>query len=218
MARITRRRRTTCKLACAIVQSGRQRSPGRIVTISEGGLAVITDVNFEQGDPIRLLIKPDGSKAVPVCAIIWNDQSAGSAVATSRLQRFGCVVSDPSPSYLELLGRIAPPPHRAEPVPIAKSQPRDQESDWAEPDLPRSREIQPPPKPEPEENWPYFRVRMKQIGGPRTRILTVCARSATQAESRAQEALAEACDASEGWGVLHIARVSSGRSALPPPG
>jgi hypothetical protein len=185
--------------------------PGRIVTISEGGLAVVTDAHFEQGDPIRLLIKPGGTKAVPVSAIIWNDRLAGTAGAASRLQRFGCVVSDPSRSYLELLGRIAPHPPRAEPVPIAKSRPRDPESDWAEPDLPRSREIQPPPKPEPEENWPYFRVRMKQIGGPRTRILTVRARSATQAEGRAHKALAEVCSDSAGWGVLHIARVSSGR-------
>ena len=74
--------------------------------------------------------------------------------------------------------------------------------------MPRSRELQPPPKREPEESLPYFRVRMKQIGGPRTRIITMRARSATQAERMALEELANVVSDAEGWGVLHIARVS----------
>jgi hypothetical protein len=81
----------------------------------------------------------------------------------------------------------------------------------AEADLPRSRELQPPPKREPEETLPYFRVRMKQIGGPRTRILTLRARSASHAEQLALDELARICSDAAGWGVLHIARVGGGR-------
>jgi hypothetical protein len=51
---------------------------------------------------------------------------------------------------------------------------------------------------------------MKQIGGPRTRILTLRARSATQAEVFAHLELAKICSNAEGWGILHIARVSDG--------
>ena len=188
---------------------------GRIVTLSEGGLAVVTDLDFDHGDPIRLVIKPDkGSKAISVSAIVWNDRSSASSGSQSRLRRYGCVVSQPSYSYLALLNRLAPEipqATRPEPVPIAVPRQRNADSESVEPDLPRSREIQPPPKPEPEESLPYFRVRMKQIGGPRTRILTLRARSATQAETLALEELEAICSDAEGWGILHITRVSGGR-------
>ena len=218
MGRIARRRRVRCKLSCEIVQSSRRRVQGRIVTLSEGGLAVVTDLGFDQGDPIRLLIKSGksdgGGKTISVSAIVWNDRSSASPGAQSRLRRYGCVVSHPSYSFLALLNRLAPEVPQAtrpEPVPIAVPRQRNLDTESVEPDLPRSREIQPPPKPEPEESLPYFRVRMKQIGGPRTRILTLRARSATQAETLALEELETICSDSEGWGILHIARVSGGR-------
>jgi len=212
VGRITRRRRASCRMPCEIFQSKRRRARARIVTISEGGLALVTDLAFEQGDPIRLLIKSNEiDKPVAVSAIVWNDRSAASAGASSRFKRLGCVVSEPSRTFRALLDQLDPQPIAREPVPIAQSQPRDRVAEWAESDLPRSREIQPPPKPEPEEKLPYFRVRMKQIGGPRTRILTLRARSATQAETLALEQLAVLCTDSEGWGILHIARVSSRR-------
>ena len=212
MGRIIRRKRATCRLSCEVVESNRRRVQGRVVTISEGGLALITEIPFEHGDPVRLLIKPrEGAKPIVVSAIVWNDRSAASAGGATRLRRYGCVVSEPSRSFLTLLDQLTPESTQVEPVPVAQSQPRDPDTEFAEPDLPRSREIQPPPKPEPEENWPYFRVRMKQIGGPRTRILTLRARSATQAETLAHEKLAGLCNDADGWGVLHIARVSSTR-------
>ena len=212
MGRIIRRRRATCRLSCEIVESSRRRVQGRVVTISEGGLALVTELAFDHGDSVRLLISSrEGVKPIAVSAIVWNDRSAATAGGATRMRRYGCVVSDPSRSFLSLLDRLDPQPALAEPVPIAKPKLRDPSSESAETDLPRSREILPPPKAEPEENWPYFRVRMKQIGGPRTRILTLRARSATQAETLAHEKLAEVCSDAEGWGVLHIARVSSSR-------
>jgi hypothetical protein len=51
---------------------------------------------------------------------------------------------------------------------------------------------------------------MKQIGGPRTRILTLRARSASHAEQLALDELARICRDSEGWGVLHVSRVAAG--------
>lgn len=210
--RIARRRRERCKLPCEIVQSGRRRVQGRVVTLSEGGLAVVTDLDFDQGDPIRLLIKSgSGGKSIVVNAIVWNGRVPKSARNASKLRRYGCIVSDPSRGYLALLDRLAPEPTRPESVPIPVPRPRDLGSESVETDLPRSREILPPPKLEPEENLPYFHIRMSQIGGPRTRVLTLRARSATQAEIFAHEELAKVCTASEGWAILHIARVSGAR-------
>ncbi len=214
MGRITRRRRVRCKLSCEIAQAGRRRIPGRVTTLSEGGLAVLTDLRFEQGDPIHLKITSGlGGKPIIVSAIIWNDRSSSGAGGESRLRRYGCVISQPSRPYLALLDWLEPSSVRPEPVsvPVAVPRRRDTETESAEPDLPRSRDLQPPTKLEPEETLPYFRIRMKQIGGPRTRILTLRARSATQAETLALQELAKLCSDADGWGILHIARVSKSR-------
>ncbi len=119
------------------------------------------------------------------------------------------MISEPSDAYKALLERHLPAELRSDFVPIAKPQPRDPVSESCEADLPRSREIQPPPKREPEDTLPYFRVRMKQIGGPRTRIITIRARSATHAETLAHDELARVCKDFEGWGVLHISKLKS---------
>lgn len=218
MGRIKRRRRVRCKLPCEIAISAKKRVPGRIVTLSEGGLAVLTGQHFEQGESLRIVIDPSGARPIRVSAIVWNDTQAKTRGAESRLRRFGCVVSSPSDSFTALLDRMLPPEAGVKPkvardhsdtIPIAKPKPRDPDAEWAEPDLPRSRELQPPPKAEPEESLPYFRVRLKQIGGPRTRIMTVQARSASQAEMRALDDLSGLTTDAAGWGVLHVAKVSA---------
>lgn len=211
MSRITRRRRVRCKLPCEIVQSRRRHARGRIVTLSEGGLAVVTTLHFDQGDPIRIVINPDGRKPIKVSAIVWNERTPAASDRSSSLRRLGCVISEPPASFMALLDQLAPAsePPRLERVPLAPPKPRDLEAESCEADLPRPRELEPPPKPEPEESLPYFRVRMKQIGGPRTRILTVRARSASHAETLATDELAKVCKDADGWGVLHIAKLAS---------
>lgn len=209
MSRIKRRRRVKCKLACEVLHTRGRAIPGRVVTLSEGGLAVITKLGFDQGDSIEMRITPEnGGKPIRVSAIVWNDAKSGASGASMRLRRLGCVVSEPSRAYLELLDRLVPSAPEPNIVPIAKPIQRDVAAEAVEADLPRSRELQPPPKREPEESLPYFRVRMKQIGGPRTRILTVRARSASHAETLAHDELARVCKDFEGWGVLHIAKIA----------
>lgn len=207
MSRIKRRRRVKCKLACEVLHTRGRSIPGRIVTLSEGGLALITKLGFEQGDAIEMRITHEsGAKPIRVSAIVWNDAKSGASGASMRLRRLGCVISEPSRAYTELLERLCPPEPTV--IPIAKPIQRDVAAEAVETDLPRSREMQPPPKREPEESLPYFRIRMKQIGGPRTRILTVRARSASHAETLAHDELARVCKDFEGWGVLHIAKIA----------
>lgn len=71
--------------------------------------------------------------------------------------------------------------------------------------LPRSREPLPPPKPEPEELLPRFRVRLKQVGGTRTRTVALTAPSAARAAERAEAALAK--DGTR-WQVLEVVRAA----------
>ena len=210
MAVIKRRRRVRCKLACQIAVSEKKGVGGRVVTLSEGGLAVLTGAHFEQGDAIRLVIDPKGATPIRVSAIVWNDSQVKTASGESRLRRFGCVISSPSDSFSALLARMlpsSPATNHSDTIPVATPQRRDREEESFEADLPRSRELQPPPKLEPEESLPYFRIRLKQLGGSRTRIMTVRARSATQAEERALEDLAGMVQDAEGWGVLHVSKV-----------
>ncbi|MEM9175520.1 MAG: PilZ domain-containing protein [Myxococcota bacterium] len=219
MARIKRRRRVRCKLPCEIVIDAgkkKKRLGARVVTLSEGGLAVLTGAHFDQGDSIRLVIDPKGPSPIRVSAIVWNDSQAKTSNTETRLRRFGCVISSPSDSFVALLERMLPSEvpitktvakDHTDTIPVPKPQPRDVEREALEADLPRSRELQPPPKVEPEESLPYFRIRLKQIGGPRTRILTVQARSASQAEERAMQELSSITDDAAGWGVLHVSKV-----------
>ena len=182
----------------------------------EAQVQVAADVNVDaaserQGESIRVVIKPDnGGPAIKVTGIVWNEAESSGVGTSSRLHRLGCVVSEPPAAYIGILDRLAPP-SRPEPIPIAIPVRRPEpQPEAAEADLPRSRELQPPPKREPEETLPYFRIRMKQIGGPRTRILTLRARSASHAEQLALDELARVCRDSEGWGVLHVSRVAAG--------
>jgi hypothetical protein len=209
LSRIKRQRRVGCRLKCEIVVAGRRgRVRGRVVSVSEGGLSVVADLDLEQGDTIRLLIEKDASRPpVKVSAIVWNDHSASPTGRASRLRRIGCVVSEPPRSFLALLGEVVSESATERPAPIPIARPMRVDPEVVEFDLPRSRDLQPPPKSEPDETLPYFRVRLKQIGGPRTRVLTLRARSATQAERLALVELENICSDADGWGVLHIARL-----------
>jgi len=195
------------------VQPNHRPIPARLVTLSEGGFSIITTLALIQGESIRVLIKPDhGGSPIKVSGIVWNETETAVVATSSRLHRLGCIVSEPPPAYLAILDRLDPPSLHPQPVPIAIPMRRpDPAESAAEIDLPRSRELQPPPKREPEESLPYFRIRMKQIGGPRTRILTLQARSASHAEQLALDELARVCSDSAGWSVLHVARIAGGR-------
>jgi hypothetical protein len=198
-----------------VVLPGRRRIQARVVALSEGGLALVGVLDFEQGDDIRLLITPKaGRQPIKVAAIVWNEQGAArTAASSSSLRRLGCVISQPPRSFLALLdaldsrsGEETGAGGRGT-IPVARSQ--DQDAWSNEHDLPRHRDLMPPPKPEPEELLPYFRIRMKQVGGPRTRVLTLQARSASQAEQLAHEQIESATGSGELWSVLNIARVKS---------
>jgi len=219
VSRIARRRRIECKLSCEVVLPGRRRIQARVVSLSEGGLALVGALDFEQGDDIRLLItSKSGCPPIKVAAIVWNEQGAArTAASSSSLRRLGCVISQPPRSLLALLDALESRSRdetgaggrRA--IPVAR--PQNQDSWTNEHDLPRHRDLTPPPKPEPEELLPYFRIRLKQVGGPRTRILTLQARSASQAEILALEQIESATGGGEQWSVLNVARMKSAPSS-----
>jgi hypothetical protein len=209
MARIARRHRIHCKLRCQIM-GGRRPVEASVATISESGLGLVAPLSLEQGDSIRLRILPPGrTEGVDVSAIVWNDQQARVAKPRPDLRLLGCVVSDPPDAFLVLVKRLDRRPAAGAvrpPTPIAKPKPFDTLDAPIDEtsDLPRLREPIPPPKPDPEETLPTFRVRMKQISGPRSRTVRLRARSVAEAESAARSQLETRSDGSPAWELLEV--------------
>ena len=143
------------------------------------------------------------ARAVAVDAIVWNDRPAVRSRNGASLRSLGCIVSDPPAALLELMAEQErrSPPRAPRPATRATSASISPES---KADLPRSRVPFPPPKPEPDESFPRFRVRLKQVGGPRIRIVSVRACSMMQAAERARSALAG------GWEVLEVTQTDRG--------
>lgn len=207
MARVQRRRRIRCRLPCELIEGSHRPVRAAVVSLSEGGLGVEAPKRVEQGEPIQLRIMPHRrARTVEVEGIVWYDHPARRARGGAGLRVLGCVVSQPPSAYRELFAEVesrnAPPqPPLAARVPAVKLP-------VAEPELPRSREPLPPPKPEPERLLPAFRVRLKQAGGPRTRIVSVQARSVTEAGERAQAELEGSVEGVCCWEVLEVARAT----------
>jgi hypothetical protein len=174
---IQRRPRTRCHLRCEIVQ-GKTRTDATVVTLSEGGLAVRTDLALAEGDDARIRLLPEqGSRSITVRALVWN------TTGRNARRTVGFVVSDPPPGFLHLLQQSTGGPSRSEPRPARAASPRKTaplevvREAPIDPTLPRPRDPLPPPKPDPLEALPLFRVRVKQVGGPRSRAIEIRARS-----------------------------------------
>lgn len=199
-----RRRRVRCALRCQVLGVGRKPVEARVVQLSEGGLSVAGPLPLEQGDPIRLRLLPHrNSAAVDVSGIVWNEEPVRGADAEEGLRRLGCLISDPPRAFLQLLSQLERrPPPLGRRIPVVPARPCREPG--SERDLPRVRELGPPPKPEPEENLPTFRVRLKQIGGPRTRSLPVRARSIGEAEAIARSQLDSLLQGTPAWELIEV--------------
>lgn len=181
-----------------------------MLSLSEGGFGLETAERVEQGDSIRLQIHPQGGvPEVEVQAIVWYDHPAPRASKNGALRVLGCVVPDRPPEFLDLFATIerrnAPRERatRAERVSRARKPPAEE----ADADLPRSRAPLAParPRPESEEALAGFRVRLRQIGGSRTKRISVQAGSLAQAAERVGTVLAgPGFRGADAWEVLEI--------------
>jgi hypothetical protein len=208
LTRLERRPRTRCRISCSVAGDDGRPHDGALVSLSEGGFGIETALCIEQGDAIRVRVGPRvRAGAVRVDGIVWYERPLQRAREGAALRLLGCVVSEATPVFLSLLAEVerrnAPAAPRRLPSRPGAVRERAEPGD---PELPRSREPLPPPKPEPEERLPSFRVRLKQIGGPRTRMVCLRARSLAEAYELAQ--LEVAASHLGAWEVMEAARES----------
>lgn len=181
---------------------------------------------MEQGDAIRLRFQATGMRAeTEVEALVWYDHPAPRS-RRKGLRHVGCVVPDRAQTFLDLfaeverrngplspLQRVArPTPRPARSAGESDAGPRIERAPparRAQPaDLPRHHEPGPPPKPPAEESLPRFRVRLRQLGGSRTRCVTVHACSMERAAEQVRGLLVEKQEA-DLWVVLEVSLVQN---------
>ena len=226
---IQRRTRISCHLRCEIVE-GRVKTPATIVTLSEGGIGIRTNVAFEEGDEARIRLLPPRGGPIDVHALVWNESKRFDQSRRTSLRTFGCVVSDPPAAFLRLIDEMAerdrPIPRRRvrpvepeptprkrarapEPEPLQQKRTRPPEPESleiveeapADPDLPCPRIPLPPHKSGPGEGQPMLRLRIKQVRGPRSRWLELPSPSLLEAQIWIRQNL-------EGeWEILEIASI-----------
>ncbi len=190
----------------------RRRSEATLTSLSDKGFSLEAERAFEQGDSVRISILPHrGRRAVVVDAIAWSSREQLDRRSGKRQCTLGFMLSDPPDAFTALVDEIRrrETPHvaptrgeipRAHPARAATGIEDGEPADAA---LPRPREPLPPPKPPEGENLPEFRVRVKQVSGPRSRTRRVRALSEREAE---RVVLSEV---GEEWEVLEVKAVSA---------
>jgi hypothetical protein len=192
--------RYRCRLRCTL-RHGRQSDDALVLDVSLSGLLVQTSFVLGQGDDVALEIA-DGP--VRLHALAWH--SRGQRRAAKPTFFVGMMLSDVGPDYEALVARIAgnQPARRTAAAPRAPAAgPTPETGPASVPSaaspLPISKH--PPPLPTTRASW--WRLRIKQVDGPRTRVVTLAAPSKEQAIS---QSLAEL---GEGWEVLEAVASNS---------
>jgi hypothetical protein len=142
--------------------------------MSEGGLAVQTGLKAAQGDALRIRIQAPGGP-LEVEGIVWHSRLVRSRGSAETSWALGLMISGAPDHYFHLVPRRATQAESEEPDRSACEAGTDES-----PEL------------------PAFRIRVKQLVGPRTRVLSLSAESEDEAR-----ALATA-DLKSDWEILEI--------------
>ncbi len=156
-------RRLPCRIDCDLDLHG-GTIQGSIRGLSEGGLSLqVAAEPPEQGDPVRVTLRPRGFGTFEVQTLAWHSRRIQRASTGQSLTEIGLVLSQGSDPFFALLGELR------------------QRSDGVR----ARRQSAPVPATPPLRQ---FAVRVKQEGGPRSCRIVV---GATASEDAADHALAE---------------------------
>jgi hypothetical protein len=155
-----------------------------VLDVSLSGLLVQTDLALGQGDDVAIEIEG----GVRLKALAWHARR----MRRGREEYFvvGMMLSEVGPEYESFVGRIA----GATAGPRSKAQPRPAKAGTGAAEAPRPKKPALPPVPPRRSSW--WRLRIKQTDGPRTRMVTLAAESKEHAIA---QSLAEL---GEGWEIV----------------
>ena len=175
--------RIKCRFPCEIAGPEKSTS-GTVLDLSEGGLSVLTALEVEQGESLLVRFKAPGGTPIEVEALLWHSRRVRDRASGKTTWALGLMISRACDAYF----RLAPQTGAPRPEPASSSAEGD-------PGAPGESE-------ESEESsgkeLAEFRIRVKQIGGPRTRNLTL------SAESREEARALAATHLGDDWEVLEI--------------
>ena len=140
------------------------------VDVSRSGLSIQCGTEFGQGEPVEILLASER-----IAAIAWRSGRTRSGFV------IGMMLSELTPAYEALLGAL----EKRAPVRPATAQPATQ---------PAKQE----PKPPVPSLEPWWKLRVKEHDGPRTRVVTLAAPSRAAAIERTQREIGP------GWDVIEV--------------
>lgn len=189
--------RHRCRLRC-VARRGAKCEDALLLDVSLSGLSLQTSLALTQGDEVALEIPGADGARVQVRALAWNARRVRRGATTSNV--VGMMLAEVGADYEALVERVAGSRPSAAPIPAkAPAEP------LAEPTpAPETRHRAPPPHLGPRRLL-WWRLRVKETSGPRTRIVTLAAASA---EAAAAQSLAEM---GAGWEVIEVKPAAAGR-------
>lgn len=182
--------RVRCSLPC-IVKKGTKRVRARLLDVSEGGLCVAASVRFRHKMTVKVVIDDPRHGPIEVEAVVWHERRFSQPSSGRKGWATGMVLSKAGPDFQALVspGSVWEKPaedvlaelrEHSAPVPSADQTlaEDDSELDSGAPSV--------------------FRVRVKAVGTPRVRTLTLSAPS----EAAVREAVLS--DLEGEWQVLDV--------------
>ena len=178
-------KRAPCRLRCRI-SKGREQIPSRIVDVSEGGLCLILPVWLKPKHNYEISIDVPGTGLSRVHAEIWHIRREQSQTSKSRVWVAGAMLVDSDEAFTKLLNATGVLSHEVGSTVENAFETPNQSSSAKPPEAIDSLEPV------------VYRIRCKETGGPRSRVLSLAADSEAQARSLATR------DLGSKWTVLDI--------------
>ena len=193
-----RRPRATCRLHCRI-NRGKKRILARIVDISEEGLCLYSPIRLESKSAIEIAIDVPAFSDSVVRGEVWHVRQQKIRSSARKVWVIGVVLDHSDDAYLRLLTGAGLTPDRQPTTPPAPTRTARPSPPPAATLPPRRRASRPIEGRELDELDPQvYRVRVQALTGPRTRLLTLTARSKVDAERLA------ARDLDPDWRVIDV--------------
>jgi len=178
-------KRAPCRLRCRVAR-GRDQLASRIVDVSEGGLCLVLPVWLKPKQPFDISIDVPGTGLSRVQVEIWHIRREESKNSKGRVWVAGAMILNSDAAFTKLLNAAGVLSSGVESaIETAPNTPK--QSGGAK--APEAIDTVDPT---------VYRIRCKQTGGPRTRVLSLAADSEAQARSLATE------DLGSSWTVLDV--------------